>query len=52
MRLVRKIQALFRRSRTALPPDPFGEPPRETPAAPDPFFEGVKATTGSRLDGI
>jgi hypothetical protein len=51
MRLLRKIRALFVRTRKPLPPDPFGEPPREAPAARDPFFEGVKAATGHHHTG-
>ena len=37
---------LKRRSRE-LPADQFGEPPRESAKPGDPFFEGVKAATGS-----
>jgi hypothetical protein len=33
--------------RNTLPVDPFGDPPREAATPTDPFFEGVKAATGS-----
>jgi hypothetical protein len=36
---------IFKRDDVVLPPDPFGEPPREEEQAKDPFFEGVKVAS-------
>lgn len=47
--LVTRLLRRLSRSPAALPADPFGEPSRDEPSHADPFFEGVKATTGSRL---
>jgi hypothetical protein len=45
--LVKWMLRRLARQKAKLPVDPFGEPPRESATPADPFFEGVKAASGS-----